>query len=288
MALTSYLDESGTHAGSDTIVVAGFLSTPRRWELFELAWRQILNKHGIAFFHMTDFAASREQFEGWDESKRRDCLGGLLEVINHHVIGSVGIVINMSDYHALVSPEAAKYAGGPYGFAASSCMMLFSRVMEATGVLGKIAYVFESGAEGHGQVAEAFNNTLSNPSNREYFHLLSIKFEPKQDFVPLQAADILAYELYQHLPTHLGNSSRPTRYPLRALSQTPHDWGQVDPQSLALMAHTIEIRLKLSKDELWKDPPFPARTSRVPSLISIETMQEKWEWMNKLTRQFTR
>jgi len=41
MMLDAYLDESGTHDGSDAVTVAGFLATKDRWLEFELEINRI-------------------------------------------------------------------------------------------------------------------------------------------------------------------------------------------------------------------------------------------------------
>jgi hypothetical protein len=56
MAMTAYLDESGTHEnGSKTVVVGGFLGSEYAWLLFERGLAALLKHHGIEYFHTKIF-----------------------------------------------------------------------------------------------------------------------------------------------------------------------------------------------------------------------------------------
>ena len=44
----AYLDESGTHAGSRAVVVAGFVSNVSKWEAFSEQWSAALNEWGVS------------------------------------------------------------------------------------------------------------------------------------------------------------------------------------------------------------------------------------------------
>jgi hypothetical protein len=40
MIFDVYLDESGTHAASKAVSVAGYLATPERWNAFSVEWKR--------------------------------------------------------------------------------------------------------------------------------------------------------------------------------------------------------------------------------------------------------
>ena len=290
VSLTAYFDESGTHDGSEAVSVAGYLATDEMWSAFSLEWGPILREFDLKYFHMTDFALSKKQFRGWSESKRRACFGALLDVINRNVIGSVGIVVPLGAYLREFAPEADKFVGGPYGLAASQCFLHLGKTLRLSGVRGLVAYVYEAGAVGAGQVAKVFNENMEDPGNREYQRLLSIGFQPKYirpedetvrpwpGFLPLQAADILAYELYQQLPRQLGRDPRsPRLFSLTSLRKVPAIWVHSEQEELAKWSHIISIRLQLSKDELDHRVLEPA-PHRDKSTITVEQFQERWRW----------
>lgn len=54
--IEAYFDESGTHDGSPVMVIGGFLIESEEARKLELAWKVMLDRYGIEFFHMTDCA----------------------------------------------------------------------------------------------------------------------------------------------------------------------------------------------------------------------------------------
>jgi len=83
---------------------------------------------------------------------------------------------------------------------------------------------------------------------------LSQRFENKRDFLPLQAADILAYELYKQLPKTLKLEDTPARYPLRFLADIPSQWGLMDGYELKKWSDILAIRGVL--EDLGELPPL--------------------------------
>jgi hypothetical protein len=164
----------------------------------------------------------------------------LLPIIDRHVIGSAGIVLPLDLYDkvlatdeipperqpewlapGVLAPTASRpgdplpneepdtrpgairrNSGGPYCLAA---MMLFSHVGELIRGLAlsgdpQIGYVMESGAEGRGQTMKLWSDNYADERQRRDLRMLSLTFEDKRRVLPLQAADLLAYELFKHLP----------------------------------------------------------------------------------------
>jgi tryptophanyl-tRNA synthetase len=124
-------------------------------------------------------------------------------------------------------------------------MMDVSHQIKELQVDARVAYVYESGAMGHGQVSKVFNDNLNDATRKNDFSLLSIGFQPKKDFLPLQAADIRAYELYKQLPKELKLSEIAARYPLKFLADIPHRWGFLDGNELKIHADLLSIRAEL-------------------------------------------
>jgi hypothetical protein len=94
-----------------------------------------------------------------------------------------------------------------------------------------MALVFEEGARGSGYVRKGFGEL--NRSFADY-GLSSLSFAGKADFEPLQAADILAYEIFRHCLKVYGDDQRPARYPLRRLldGHIPGGGGVITRQAL--------------------------------------------------------
>jgi len=278
MCFTAYFDESGTHKGSAAVALAGYLSTTEGWEAFDHQWKPVLKKYGIEFFHMADFAQRQGQFRGWSEDRRRECLRELHDIICGNAIASVGYGLSRAAYDAIVCAKADDFMGGPYGLLASTLLIDFSGLLRLLGVRSLIAYRFESGAEGIGQVASVFDHNLASPGHSAFHRLLSFGIENKRKFTPLQAADILAYELYKQLPRQLGVDPRPRRlFPLPSLARVPHYWGYVTEHNLRTINRIASIAASLSEDQLdYRQKSFEVARGRCS--ITVQEFQARWRW----------
>ena len=267
--LSGYFDESGTHKGSAALAVAGFVGKADDWGAFTYEWGEALAKWGIEYFHMAPFESRKREYKDWTNEQRQDRLNHLLGLIGKYAVASAGVVIPLADYDAIfpedeippgpnvewLAPGIAapgaprpgdalphepdykpgairRKSGGPYGLAAA---VLFRDIAEHVYRLSGdpyVAYTFESGAEGAGQMLKVFQDNYRDENARRDLRLDSIHFEDKRKFSPLQAADILAYELYKHLPRQLGTEKRPARYTLRELAKLPRSWGWLEANEL--------------------------------------------------------
>ena len=236
--LTAYYDESGTHDDSDRVVLAGFIAESERWLAFEPQWKQALvdfelplDKEGLRHFHMVDFANRAPPYHKWTEPVRRERLNRLLDLIKDHAEASVAVVVPRLSYEAATTPTERKLTQGPYGFAALTAFAVMQNVMVDD------AYVtcyFEDGVKNAGDMISIYQDAkkLDAPEIR---HILSISLQDKRRFVPLQAADILAYEIYKFFPKN-DLVDPDMRYPYQELTKIPHEWVYADDELLKLSA----------------------------------------------------
>lgn len=245
MNFTAYFDESGTHPESSVVVVAGALARAGRWDYFSQQWQGILTEYGLDYFHMTDFAQRAGPYSGQSDEDRNLLFNRILAIVTMCVEFSVSIAVPVERFNRLFSGRTRRYCGGPYGLAAAACII---DVATAARELQPdadpwISYVFESGAQGTGQVMKLFAANERDPESKEYFRLLSIRFENKRQFLPLQAADIMAYEHYLHYPRQMGTNPRPVRdHNMFALSTIPHRWGHLEEDELKKWARIIALK----------------------------------------------
>jgi hypothetical protein len=279
LTLTAYFDESGTHSESAAVAVAGYVSLPERWASFEIEWRRALDDYGLDHFHMTDFANGAQGYQHWPEAQKRIRLGRFMDIINAHVIGSVGTSVPRASFERIFSKKAKAHCGGAYGLAAMSNAMVISRIVAGLNDLRPwdiwVDYVYETGSLGRGQVQRLFDLNRNDPGRRNDFRGRSLGFREKRELGALQAADILAYELYRELPRQLGLVSRPPRLRhLQALAIPTHDWGRFDDDELEKWRGIVEISADLTAKYGWNRtiaqveaaelgrPPPPNRAAR--------------------------
>ena len=228
-----YLDESGTHDASEAVIVAGFVANASEWEVFSEQWSDALAKWEIKFFHMTDFENRQQQFSSWDEPLRRERLNHLLGLIRAHTQGSIGYGIPKSSFDRILSKPAKLLCGDAYGLAAIGCFFNAAKAAQIPKVDGWIRYVMESRGKGNGAVLKLYKYGSEEEKWLENTRIVGLSFEDKRLYPPLQAADILAYELYKHLPRQLRKDDQwPERYPLQQLNFPLRQWHYADDDEL--------------------------------------------------------
>lgn len=226
---TVYFDESGTH-DSEAVVVAGFVSSETEWEAFTERWEQVLTEAGLEYFRMSEFESSRGQFSGWTTPAKQDLLNMLLQIIRDHTFRSIGCVVMKQSFDSILSREAKIVCGDAYGLAALNCWRHLGLVLQKADVW--MDCLMEDGAKGKGAIQDIFDAGSERPEWQEDYRMRSLSFEEKR-VAPLQAADILAYELYKQGLQQFGLvKKRKMRYPLEQLEKIEHQWHYVQETHL--------------------------------------------------------
>jgi hypothetical protein len=103
-----------------------------------------------------------------------------------------------------------------------------------------VNYVFEAGDIGHGEIERALRRAWEDPEDRKFLHMSGWTMTGKH-VLPLQAADIWAYESYKHMVNRvIGDRTRKVRYPYERLYRNYHEKYQTywDRESLTAMIKT--------------------------------------------------
>ena len=73
---------------------------------------------------------------------------------------------------------------------------------------------------------------------------LDLRFADKKISLPIQAADILAYELYKDTPRRMGREVKPQRFPLKELATIPWRWMGMTDENLEGFSKVLSARAK--------------------------------------------
>jgi len=209
----AYMDETG-HAADDAQMfcgMAGLLAPAYKWKVFEDNWNAVLKEFGIPYFHMKEFAHSEGVFEGWkgNETKRRDLFNKLLNKIAAIRAVPVGSITSLDAYRNL-TPEDQVVHHDPYLRSLMDCSGLPGFVLQNQPSKVKFAVVFSQQAE-FSHRAKRVYQMIS-----QYFsfgqRMMYPDFKDMRDLVPLQAADIIAYELHREFERRLYYPDEKARY----------------------------------------------------------------------------
>lgn len=210
---TAYLDESFGKA--DAYSVAGYVATVEQWAEFVREWREFCSDEGIEYLHKRELEHCQGQFKKWqalpkdeqDKNKmrvnKRAC-----NIILRRANAGFGASVKKSEWLALDKDRIADVLGTSfYAAGVKSCMQLIVGWAQDFNKHGEIDYVFDSGAEGAPELTRLLQAIESTTELRDFYRLGSWSFARKKpqngklnnSVIPLQAADMLAYETYRHM-----------------------------------------------------------------------------------------
>jgi len=211
IVLKAVMDESGVHDDSPVLTVAAYLARPRQWQEWTKRWK--VAKRPIKVFHAVDCANFEGEFKGWDAVARDELVVRLLRVINESDIPGVVIGLHMDEFRRAMAgrDDLRALFGSPYAACFQWVVQVIMNLAVEAGSRERIGFIHEINHYRQ-EALEAFAWVKENANpNRA---IIGLQFDDKQDFVPLQAADVLAYEGNKRMR----DPSRPERRPWQALN----------------------------------------------------------------------
>ena len=188
-AFSCYFDASGTQHDKLVLAVAGFMSTAEIWLQFEKAWMERLKKSNLSYFHRNEI--SPEHYPG--------LLRDLAIIARDHSLRKFGMVSRVEALHSSVSKlEYDHWSLDAYSYAGRACAA-HVRIWAARHkprTLPKL--VFATGDKGRDQLEkrlrlDGFRGVTFQPVMDQIDRKTKLVIPAE---VPLQAADLLAYELF--------------------------------------------------------------------------------------------
>jgi hypothetical protein len=188
-----YMDESGVHGGSAVVTSSAVWARPSVWQKWTRAWCRA--KHPIDVFHASECSNRKGEFSGWSREDRDRLVLRLLPTFSAHKLHGrfEGIHVEALNRCLESAPDVNEEFGDPY----FACIhWAFKHVCQHAAKTNttRIAFVHENSNDAE-YVLHAFNYTRSKFPKLQ----LTLAFGGKKDYVPLQAADLIAYEGYKFL-----------------------------------------------------------------------------------------
>jgi len=196
---TPYFDSSHTSGGKGVWVVSGWLSTVEKWERFTVDWKLVLAKFNVPYLHMKEFAHSTGAFaDGWkgENNKRELFIRTLISVIKDHAIAGFSSMIENSVFEEVDKEyEVRENFGNEFALCGRTCAAKANLWLRDNGYDRPAEYVFEAGDE-RGRLTHLFESQgYPPPIFRPSHDRIANDGVLIRGLVPLQAADLMAYEL---------------------------------------------------------------------------------------------
>jgi hypothetical protein len=212
--LEAYFDESGSDDGSPVLSVAGYLFEKSKCQEFDLAWKEVLDRYGLPFFHMVDCAHGNKPFDKLSKAECSAVEREMIELIRSHSLLGFATSVVESDYNEIF-PDHKPY-GDAYTYCCWTCLACVHGWIGANIFDGKVAYFFEAGHKSAAQANAIMNLIFKTEHLRHEYRYAAHAFVDKKRIRPVQGADLLAWLHFTHVKNLL-NPKRPIRADFRAL-----------------------------------------------------------------------
>jgi hypothetical protein len=203
--LELYFDDSGTDSGTPVAVAACYVAKKSQWDEFVRNWDQVMADEGFTMFHMAEFVAKPEMkhkpFCDWSKEKKDRVYRKLASIINTRALKGFAVAVPKQPFDDYVFDEFRLYAQNHYVFAVKSVMGFIDNWRQQHSITIPMQYVFESGTAGESQIEDVWKECLLHKNSEHRYGIIpnGVMFQNKRLFKPLQAADILAWQMQNNM-----------------------------------------------------------------------------------------
>jgi hypothetical protein len=208
--LKAFLDASGTTAEEDVIAVAGWAASEHEWDWWEQEWKKLLTELDIKKrWHHTDFLNRKNEYARWNDAKHLLARGEVCRIMNKIRPFGIGASLWRSDYDELWKMGKWNIPCDPYDFCIDHCLEgLIQRFHEVPKDEGIAIFVDQDNV--HERTAQHITHwheqyVRQNETARNQNREIKIRFGSNMQYVPLQAADILANETFRYMHRKVPN-----------------------------------------------------------------------------------
>jgi hypothetical protein len=196
--------------------MGGCIASLENWSEFEHKWKQKLVDHGITCFHMNKFENCWGEFKTWkyDSAKRRACLADLVTIMNDHIDLYVGMSEDVEDHKLPLPPK-----DDPYFNCLTSCLDYIAGHVSRLPGDHRIETVFADHPEFGARVRRFYPEVRA--VSGMYEKLSTDAYGSPRYILPLQAADIVAYEINKEWQRQSSGCKRKMRWPMTELIKKP-------------------------------------------------------------------
>ena len=204
MIFTAYLDESGTHEGSNATIMGGFMGNFREEVILGRRLRALQHHYRFTIFHATEFKDRRGDFQGWSDEKGLALIQDMTDAVATSLSSVVIATLPNVRYHTEYrnTPRSKKVTlDSAYGMCFRMCLVHFLEEMEKLEPVrkygSKLNVILEHGHPNAGDAKRIFEETRQNiMAIHGADPLGTITTKTKKSCAKLMVADFLAYTGY--------------------------------------------------------------------------------------------
>lgn len=223
--IQAFFDESGTHDGAKRLVVAGWFGNRKAWKSLIKEWRIYLDRANIPYFHAKD-------------SKCRSLRTPLVQAILKRNLYGIVCSVAPVDFKKYASDLFKNTFGNAYSMCAFECAQIMHEIA-VRGRLEPIAVYYEAGQPNTDFIVKSLNRVMTYIPD---FRLSEVSIVSKKDFIPLQAADLLAHVISTNNAKLVDVFHKSKKV----------QWVQLDPEAIILASEFTRRATRILKTHILK------------------------------------
>lgn len=238
----NHFDESGTHAGSPVLCLAGYIIEKETYGRLKDEWNAVLNwpelPKPLEYFRMSECAPDpgNGQFEGVSKDLRIKVETAMIEIIKRHTSMGLAVTIDEAEYDRLM-PRGRVLTGSAYSFCAQIILGGVAHWIAGQPQVDEAAYFFEEGHDSQAETDWIMRTMFRNERAKQSMRYAGHGFVKKKGNPGVQAADLLAWQMFTDRKHTFGG--RPRRRDLVSLLEHPHRVRHIDTRMIELIANRL-------------------------------------------------
>lgn len=199
LAFTGYLDESGTHDGSEATVMGGLLARADQWKRFQNGFDRAKKEHGFRVFHTKKFKRKNGDFKGWTDHQCLELIADLGRLTSTGLTDGVAIALDNATYERHYKSEGKPNKArldSKYGLCFRMCLYHFMQETIKRKYRKKypdLHIVLEAGHPNSGDAERIFSEIKKEFESVGLNILRSLTITAKDKCDPLMMADFVAH-----------------------------------------------------------------------------------------------
>lgn len=196
LVLKAFFDDSGTHDKSDVIVMGGIIASEESWVALEPKWQEALDYLCIKKMHMSHCENAWREFKEWPRPRRDEAIFRFSDIICETGGRMLASAVSRTAWDSVTAQtDLGQIFYEPIDFPFNTCMRraLESRRATSSGP-EEVRVVFDS----REQNLSFWQDLASNYEKKWPDKLVGYSFGRMAKVIPLQAADMVAYEAFVH------------------------------------------------------------------------------------------
>ena len=237
MPIQAFIDDSLEK--DEVLILAGYIASADAWAKFSQEWQERLDMSPRwASFKMNSIGASRDEAR-WERA------GWFYRVIEDHALNFVAIAVKIGPLRDVVRKLGLpEYLENPYILGFRALIDFTIQFQHELGITEPIDFIFDERGEKNSvrNGFEVFKQTcrvdLKSRIGREP------RFEKDEDFLPLQAADLLAWHVRRHWLRNRSITTEPLTVSWAPTKDLPGYRFELDREGILINLSALKDRLR--------------------------------------------